>query len=441
MSKSIIIDPGHGGIDPGATGFGIQEKDWCLRMGLYHYERLKELGAKVGITRKTDVTLDSVARTNLIRGKYDYCLSEHWNAFNGQARGVETIYPLRAKIDFARNIANTLVGVSGLPLRRVFQRRNNSGTDWYFMHRLTGNVETVIVEYSFMDHRGDHNWYLNKENFYKAGEAVVKDVCKQIGVTYRAPKSSSLPALNLPVVSGTLYRVQVGAFGERKNADAKQEQLEKANVETYMIQDQGLFKVQVGAYSKKENAESKAKEVEKLGFDTFITTASGSPAHGTNDENVEEVAVSAPSDAVSVSIKPEDKVVLNTSATNYAVGGPIPANRKGKTYTVHQTRPGQVLLREIMSWVHVNDLSLPASTSRPDGKTLHLPAAANSWNVYKPGGPYTRGNEIFKLNPARFGGLSYEIKGNPVPHVYLIDTRDRGRVAIYAGPDTSARIR
>ena len=69
MSKSIIIDPGHGGTDPGAVGFGAREKDWNLRISLYQYNRLKELGAKVAITRTADETIDSVPRTDKIKGK------------------------------------------------------------------------------------------------------------------------------------------------------------------------------------------------------------------------------------------------------------------------------------------------------------------------------------------------------------------------------------
>ena len=77
MAKSIIIDPGHGGTDPGAIGFGVREKDWNLRISMYQYERLKELGAKVAITRTSDVTLDPVPRTNKIKNKYDVCISNH----------------------------------------------------------------------------------------------------------------------------------------------------------------------------------------------------------------------------------------------------------------------------------------------------------------------------------------------------------------------------
>ena len=76
-------------------------------------------------------------------------------------------------------------------------------------------------------------------------------------------------------------------------------------------------------------------------------------------------------------------------------------------------------------------------------KTLHLPRGASSWRVYKPGGPYVangKGQLKTRLAPAKFGGLSYTIKGNPVPHVYLIDTQQLGRVAIYAHPNTGAKI-
>ena len=77
----------------------------------------------------------------------------------------------------------------------------------------------------------------------------------------------------------------------------------------------------------------------------------------------------------------------------------------------------------------------------PKAKTLHLPASAKLWKVYKPNGPYTSGNEIHNLTPSAYGGLIYDIKGNPAPHVYLIDTGVRGRVAIYAHPNTGAVIK
>lgn len=185
---SLIIDPGHGGTDPGANGFGVREKDWNLRISLYQYQRLKELGANVAITRTTDRTLSSVQRTNLIRNKYDYCMSNHWNAFNGTARGVETIHSVYANQTLARRLANAILGASNLPFRRVFSRKNNAGGDYYFMHRLTGNTTTIIVEYGFIDNRADFDFYRNDDNFYAVAEAVVKEWCAILGVKYVAPR-------------------------------------------------------------------------------------------------------------------------------------------------------------------------------------------------------------------------------------------------------------
>lgn len=193
MSKSLIIDAGHGGIDGGARGFGLNEKVWTLRMSLYQYNRLKELGGKVFLTRSRDVTLNANPRTKIIRdGKYDLCISNHWNAFNGTANGVETIHSIYANPKFARDIANALVKVSGLNFRRVFSRKYNNG-DYYFMHRQTGSTQTVIIEYAFIDNRRDHNWYLNDANFNKAAEAVIEVLCQHMGITYRKPNEKPTP--------------------------------------------------------------------------------------------------------------------------------------------------------------------------------------------------------------------------------------------------------
>lgn len=80
----------------------------------------------------------------------------------------------------------------------------------------------------------------------------------------------------------------------------------------------------------------------------------------------------------------------------------------------------------------------PQSTPKPTGELLHLPTSAKTWRIYNPGGPYTTKHAIHKLTPSAFGGLTYEIKGNPAPNVYLIDTGVKGRVAIYAHTGTGA---
>jgi len=80
----------------------------------------------------------------------------------------------------------------------------------------------------------------------------------------------------------------------------------------------------------------------------------------------------------------------------------------------------------------------PAPAVQNTGRVLNLPGSVSSWRVYKPGGPWTVNYAIAKLNPAQYGGLSYDIVGSPASNIYLINTQMFGQVAIYAGPDTPA---
>src|SRR5699024_4261203 len=86
--------------------------------------------------------------------------------------------------------------------------------------------------------------------------------------------------------------------------------------------------------------------------------------------------------------------------------------------------------------------SKPTNKPRPKKKTLHLPKSVKTWRVYKPNGPYTVGNEIHLLTPSAFkNGITYDILEEKGGHVYIINTQVKGRVAIYAGPDTAAVIK
>lgn len=188
MSKSIIIDAGHGGTDTGANGFGVMEKDWALEISRYQYKRLKELGAQVALTRKGDSTLSPTERVARIKNQYDVCVSNHWNAYDGTASGIETIHSVHAKSAFAQQLADHLVSATDLPLRRVFKRSISTGVDYYFLHRLTGRTETVIVEYGFIDNQRDFDYYNNVSHFNAAAEAIIEGICEKIDVKYQPVK-------------------------------------------------------------------------------------------------------------------------------------------------------------------------------------------------------------------------------------------------------------
>lgn len=180
----IVIDPGHGGDDPGASGNGIIEKNITLDISKYMYDRFRELGIPVSITRLDDSTLSPSDRVNRILGFYGdqpnvIVISNHINAGGGD--GAEVIYALRNSNRFA-NLIGSELEKSGQNLRRVYQRRlpSNPSRDYYFIHRNTGNTEPVIVEYGFLDSSKDDVNQL-KNNYRNLAEGVVRAVLEYTG--------------------------------------------------------------------------------------------------------------------------------------------------------------------------------------------------------------------------------------------------------------------
>lgn len=188
--RKVIIDPGHGGTDSGATGNNLLEKDYNLLISKYMYDRFKELGIPVAITRDSDTTLSPTDRVNTILNKFGnssdiILISNHVNSGGGE--GAEVIYALRNRDTLARRILEN-IGSTGQETRKYYQRRLPSDTskDYYFIHRNTGNLEPLIVEYGFIDDTKDVEFL--KENYKELAEAVISAVANYIGVPYTPPE-------------------------------------------------------------------------------------------------------------------------------------------------------------------------------------------------------------------------------------------------------------
>jgi N-acetylmuramoyl-L-alanine amidase len=88
----VVIDPGHGGKDPGAVANGLREKDINLKVGRYLFDILKSKGIQPVLTRSTDVYLKLSDRTDIaMKRNADLFVSLHCNALPAgrHARGVE----------------------------------------------------------------------------------------------------------------------------------------------------------------------------------------------------------------------------------------------------------------------------------------------------------------------------------------------------------------
>jgi len=94
--RKIVLDPGHGGKDPGAIGVGgIAEKDIVLAVAQKLAKKLtKEMGIEVVLTRKNDSFVRLEDRTAIANAEdADLFLSLHMNAStSGDAKGLETYY-------------------------------------------------------------------------------------------------------------------------------------------------------------------------------------------------------------------------------------------------------------------------------------------------------------------------------------------------------------
>ena len=123
MNKElVIVDAGHGGMDSGAVGNGLEEKNLNLEASKYIYKRLQELGIPTVITRTEDEYLPKNARIERIKNlkgnnPNTILISNHINA--GGAEGAEVVYSLKNRPDFANLILDN-IGKRGQLKRKTY---------------------------------------------------------------------------------------------------------------------------------------------------------------------------------------------------------------------------------------------------------------------------------------------------------------------------------
>ena len=100
-----------------------------------------------------------------------------------------------------------------------------------------------------------HRWFANKSCpgawMYERMDDLAKAVTKKLNV---------------------IYKVQVGAFSTKSNAEKLAKKLKAKGYETVIIYVGKLYKVQLGAFSSKTNAENLAEKLKNDGFDSIVTT-------------------------------------------------------------------------------------------------------------------------------------------------------------------------
>lgn len=160
----IVIDPGHGGHDPGAIGpSGVREASAALLLAMHLYPLLAVPGHRPELTRWDDRYVTLGDRVEMGRGAGVF-VSLHFNAADTpEARGTETLYypGSTSGRELAEEIQSRLIRALGTVDRGVKARK-----DLYVLRNTT--CPAVLVEAAFVSHpdeerlfdpRGELRWY------------------------------------------------------------------------------------------------------------------------------------------------------------------------------------------------------------------------------------------------------------------------------------------
>lgn len=179
--KTVVIDIGHGGTDPGAHGGGMQEKkiNWNVAQELKKL-LLADGGYKVVMTRDSDIFVSLTARTKIVNAaKPDLMVAIHHNAGGGD--GYDVIYQTDPKYTVASRQFADLISKEFDVLNnkhRVFTKPlpNNPKEDWYTMLALS-NVPSCITELAFLDTKDVQTIDTLKEQWVEAA-AIYRAISK-----------------------------------------------------------------------------------------------------------------------------------------------------------------------------------------------------------------------------------------------------------------------
>ncbi|MFP7202821.1 N-acetylmuramoyl-L-alanine amidase [Lysinibacillus halotolerans] len=174
------LDPGHGGIDPGAVKFGLQEDDVNLKVAKYAKAELEQYeNAEVRLTRTTDTTVDLSKRDDLADNwGADYFASYHVNAGGGE--GFETfIYdgPVQKETKALQNAVHDEVLKAIKQFYPGVKDRGKKRANLSVLRET--EMPAVLIENLFIDDK-EENALLKDEAFLKAiGVASATGLAKQ----------------------------------------------------------------------------------------------------------------------------------------------------------------------------------------------------------------------------------------------------------------------
>ncbi|MBP3462739.1 MAG: N-acetylmuramoyl-L-alanine amidase [Tyzzerella sp.] len=253
MPVTVMLDAGHGGVNPGAVYEGRQEKDDALALVLAIGPILQNNGIDVLYTRTTDVYQTPLQKAELANeADVDYFVSIHRNSFpeDNVVSGVESlVYDLSGvKYEMAQNI-NAQLETVGFVNLGVRARPN------LIVLRRT-KMPAVLVEAGFINSDTDN--MLFDANFQAIAQAIADGIIETLAVQ--------------PETLESRYSVQVGAFRNRNYAEDLQEELMEMDFPARIERGDGYFRVRVGDFRTIDEASRLEQRLKRAGYQTVIVT-------------------------------------------------------------------------------------------------------------------------------------------------------------------------
>ncbi len=318
--EKIVIDAGHGGKDPGASGRYSKEKDVTLAIALTTGKLLKKQFPEIEIiyTRKTDVFIPLKERAEIAnKAKADLFISIHCNANNSSSpQGSETyvmgLHRSEANLKIAKkenaailfedNYENQYDGFDPTSneshiifnlFQNTFQAHNldfaakvQSYFDYYTPLKNRGvkqagfwvlyktTMPGVLIETGFLSNANDEKFLTSKKGQAKISRAIVlavsdyksgHDASEQAKQKHKpgTEKDTETIALNNNSTSDNVFKVQFLSLSKQKTLSGKKYKVLQP-IESYYYK--GMWRYTTGNYTTREIAEKQKSKIRKQGF-------------------------------------------------------------------------------------------------------------------------------------------------------------------------------
>jgi len=227
----VCLDPGHGTKEMNQSPDGTYlEHEFALDMANRIRQHLVRCGVDVKLTREDSSTPTLTRRANTANAYgADLYVSLHSNAVGGKGwsdntRGLTVwTYAAGGERDRAAKLLLAEMKTAGV---------QTFGAELYHSHFTVlakTNMPAYLVEYAFHTSRPDVELLKSDTHRDKLSEATAKAICAWGGISWVKPVTEPVKP-----VDGVIYRVQVGAFGNKKNADKLKLELENKGYKPFI---------------------------------------------------------------------------------------------------------------------------------------------------------------------------------------------------------------